>query len=188
MPRPQLPQLQLPQPPSPSLPRQMTQNSSTRGITPSSSSLTSPSNLSSRPPWAGDPSRVSTTLHSHSHSTNRSQPRVSLPSTETNGHTDSYTALPPSITERQRSANGPQPQSRSQSQSQSQTPTRSKLPTRAITPQRKQHRYCEPCGITKPPRTHHCRTCGKVRYRFALFLGWDKRLMGKAVVWYCSVC
>jgi palmitoyltransferase len=101
---------------------------------------------------------VSGTLHSHSHSTtNRSQPRLTQPSAESSGRPDRATAPAPPLSERQRSAND----------SQSQPPTRNqKLPTRAITPQRKPHRYCETCVIVKPPRTHHCRTCGTVRLRF----------------------
>ena len=156
----------LPRPPAPALPHQISQGSSTRSIPPSSSSLTSPSNLSSsRPTWAGERSRVSSTLHSPSHSTNLSQPRLMLPqpSTESSGRIDTYTALPPPIAERQRSANG---SANNGPQSPSQTHSQKKLPTRAITAQTKRHRYCEMCGINKPPRTHHCRTCGMVRRHF----------------------
>jgi hypothetical protein len=143
-----LPPLQLPRAPAPALPPQISQDSSTRSIPPSSSSLTSPSHLSSRPPWPGQQSRMSSTLHSPSYSGNHShQPRSARPSTESAGHTDTYTTPP---VDGLRSTNG-------------QLPTSRKLPARAITPQRKQHHYCQPCGITKPPRTHHCRTCDKVR-------------------------
>ena len=148
-----LPPLQLPRSPAPALPPQTSQDSSSRSIPPSSSSLTSPSNLSSRPAWPGQGSRVSTTLHSHSHSAHQFQPRSARPSTESTGHA-------PAPAERQRSANGLP----------SQLPARratAKLPARAITPQRKPDRnYCQPCGISKPPRTHHCRTCDKVRLCF----------------------
>ena len=156
MPSSPLSQTQLARPPAPALPHQISQGSSTRSIPPSSSSLTSPSNLSSSRP--GERSRVSGTLHSHSHSaTNHSQPRLTQPSAESSGHPDRHTTRAPPLSERQRSANV----------SQSQPPTRNqKLPTRAITPQRKPHRYCETCGIVKPPRTHHCRTCDTVRRRF----------------------
>lgn len=144
-----LPPLQLPRPPAPALPPQISQDSSTRSIPPSSSSLTSPSHLSSRPPWPGQQSRMSSTLHSHSYSGNHShQPRSARPSTESTGHTDTYTISP---VDRQRPTNGQLPTSRP------------KLPDRAITPQRKLHNYCQPCGINKPPRAHHCRTCDKVR-------------------------
>ena len=165
MPPPSVPLTHLPRPPAPALPRQISQGSSTRTIPPSSSSLTSPSDLSSsRPTRAGERSRVSSTLHAPSHSTNLSQPRFTLPqpSTQSSGFTDTYTALPPPVTERQRSANGSAnngPQSPSQTR-------HHKLPTRAITPQTKGHRYCETCGINKPPRAHHCRTCGTVRRPF----------------------
>jgi palmitoyltransferase len=164
MPLSPLSQSHLPRSPAAALPRQISQGSSTRSIPPSSSSLTSPSNFSSSRP--GERSRMSGTLHSHSHSaTNHSQPRLTQPSAESSGHPDRYTALPPPLSERQRSTND----------SQSQPPTRNqKLPTRAITPQRKPHRYCEPCGIVKPPRTHHCRTCGMVRRLFDRFVRWSK--------------
>ena len=143
---------QLPRPPAPVLPPQRSQDSSTRSIPPSSSSLTSPSHLSSRPTWPGQQSRVSSTLHSHSHSAHHTQPRSNRPSTESTGHADAHTpSLPPAAAGRQRSTNG-------------QLPARiSKLPARAITPQRKLYRYCQPCGIIKPPRAHHCRTCDTVR-------------------------
>ncbi|KAH9993406.1 hypothetical protein BJV77DRAFT_1158662 [Russula vinacea] len=88
-----LPPLQMPRPPAPALPPQISQDSSTRSIPPSSSSLTSPSHLSSRPPWPGQQSRMSSTLHSHSYSGNHShQPRSARPSTESTGHTDTYTS------------------------------------------------------------------------------------------------
>ena len=163
MPPSPLRQVQLPRPPAPALPPQISQGSSTRGIPPSSSSHTPPSKRSSSPAMrSGEQSRMSSTLHSNSHSTNHSQPRLTQPSAESSGHTDTSTAPPPPLSERQRSANGPQ----------SPTQTRShKLPTRAITPQRKLHRYCETCGVTKPPRTHHCRTCGTVRRRFVVWNG-----------------
>ena len=163
MPRSPLPQTQPPRPPAPAMPRQVSHASSTRSIPPSPSSLTSPSNLTySRPTLSGERSRVSGMLHSHSHSTtNHSQPRLTQPSAESSGHLDRSTAPAPPISERQRSANG--------SQSQPSTRTQ-KLPTRAITPQRKPHRYCQICGIVKPPRTHHCRTCGMVRRRFGRFV------------------
>jgi palmitoyltransferase len=167
MPPAPLPQVQLPRPPAPALPRQLTRGSSTRTIPPSPSSLPSPS--SSRPPWSSERADVPSTLRSHSHSTNPSQPRLTQPSAEGSGHADTNTAAPAPISERQRSTNN--------SQSQSQTRIQ-KLPTRAITPQRKPHRYCETCGIVKPPRTHHCRTCGTVRRRFIRFVKWSKVLMG----------
>lgn len=172
-----LPRTQLPRLPAPVLPHQISQVSSTRSIPPSSSSLTSPSNLSSlRPTWPGHRSPPSSTLRSHSHSTtgNQSQPRLPQPSAENSSHADTPTVPPPPLTERQRSANGPQPQPRTRSQ---------KLPTRAITPQRKQHRYCETCGIVKPPRTHHCRTCGMVRRRFVCLVEGGQGADGG----YCSV-
>jgi hypothetical protein len=148
-----LPPAQLPRPPAPALPPQTSQGSSTRSIPPSSSSLTSPSHLSSRP-TPGQRSRVSSTLHSHSHAAHQSQQRSNRPSTESTGHTNAYNSFPPpAAAERQLSTttNGQLPGHKS------------KLPDRAITPQRKQHRYCQPCGITKPPRVHHCRTCDTVR-------------------------
>ena len=151
MPPPQLPRLM-----APALPHQTSQGSSTRSIPPSSSSLTSPSNMSSRPTWPGQRSRVSSTLHSHSYSANQSQqPRSARPSTETTGQANTFTPVPPSpATERQRSTNGTQPQ----------LPIRTpKLPARAITAQCRPHRYCQPCGINKPPRAHHCKTCDTVR-------------------------
>lgn len=145
--------LQLPRPPAPVLPLQTSQASSTRSIPPSSSSLTSPYNVSARPPWPGQRSRVSSTLHSHSYSVNHSQQlRSGRPSTES-APASPYTPVPPSpAAERQGSTNGP---------------TRTaKLPDRAITAQLKPHRYCQPCGINKPPRAHHCKTCDTVRLCF----------------------
>ena len=172
MPSSPLSQTHLPRLPAPALPHQISQGSSTRSIPPSSSSLTSPSNFSSSRP--GERSRVSGTLHSHSHSaTNHSQPRLTQPSAESSGHPDRYTAPAPPISERQRSAND----------SQSRPPMRNqKLPTRAITPQRKPHRYCETCGIVKPPRTHHCRTCNTVRRPFGRLV---ERSKGADVSGHC---
>jgi len=161
-----LPPSQIPRLSAPTLAHQASQgNTSTRSIPPSSSSLTSHSNPSSRPTWTGQRSRGSSTLHSNSHFTHnsQSQSRSAQPSTENGGHTDRYPTFPPPRAERQRSSNGPQPQP--------QSPTH-KLPTRAITPQRRQRRYCDICGIVKPPRTHHCKTCGKVRLRFIRFVEW----------------
>jgi ribosomal protein L40E len=154
-----LPPLQIPRPPAPTLPPQTSQDSSTRSIPPSSSSLTSPSHPSSRPTWPGQQSHMSSTLHTHSHSANHSQqPRSARPSTESTGHTDTYTSFPPPPAERQHSTNGQLPT------------TRPKLPARAITSQRKPHRYCQPCGITKPPRAHHCRTCDTVRLSCGIWM------------------
>ena len=161
MPPPQLPRL-----PAPALPHQTSQGSSTRSIPPSPS-LTSPPNHSSRPTWPGQRSRVSSTLHSHSHSANQSQqPRSARPSTETTGQANTFTPVPPSpATERQHSANGTQPQ----------LPIRTpKLPARAITAQCRPHRYCQPCGINKPPRAHHCKTCDTVRFCLSRDI-WMKR-------------
>jgi hypothetical protein len=160
-----LPPPRLTRPPAPALPPQISQDSSMRTIPPSSSSLTSPSPISSRPSWPGQRSRVSSTLHSHSHHAHQSQQRPNRPSTESTGHTDPNHSLPrPAAAERQVSttSNG-QPLG-----------SKSNLPTRAITPQRKPHRYCQTCGIIKPPRTHHCRTCDTVRL-FYLFLVVDKK-------------
>jgi len=160
-----LPPPQLPRPPAPALPPQTSQDSSTRSIPPSSSSLTSPSHISSRPTWPGQRSRVSIARHSHSHPAHHSQQRPTRPSTDSTGHTDAYNTFPPpAAAERQLSTttNGQLPG------------RKSKLPARAITPQRKQHRYCQPCGIIKPPRTHHCRTCDTVRLSF-IHLFVDKR-------------
>ena len=151
-----LPPPQLPRLPAPVLALQTSQGSSTRSIPPSSSSLTSPSNLSSRPTWPGQRSRVSSTLHSPSYSANQSQqPRSARPSTESTDHANTFTPVPPSpAAERQPSTNDTQPQ----------LPIRtSKLPARAITAQCESHRYCKSCGINKPPRAQHCMTCDTVR-------------------------
>jgi palmitoyltransferase len=162
-----LPPLQIPRPPAPTLPPQTSQDSSTRSIPPSSSSLTSPSHPSSRPTWPGQQSHMSSTLHTHSHSANHSQqPRSARPSTESTGHTDTYTSFPPPPAERQHSTNGQLPT------------TRPKLPARAITSQRKPHRYCQPCGITKPPRAHHCRTCDTCVLRFDHHCPWIGQCVG----------
>ena len=160
-----LPPLQLPRQPAPALPPQISQASSMRSIPPSSSSLTSPPHLS-RPTWPGQRSRVSSTLHSHSHVAHQSQQRSNQTSTEGTGHTDAYNSLPPAAAaERQLSTmtNGQSPG------------RRSKLPARATTPQRKPHRYCQPCGIIKPPRAHHCRTCDTVGLCFNHFLVADRK-------------
>ncbi|KAI9463940.1 DHHC palmitoyltransferase-domain-containing protein [Russula earlei] len=129
----------------------------------------------------GQRSRVSSTLRSHSHFTHQSQSRSAQPSTEISGQADAFPEG------RQRSSSGPR--------SQSKTPTH-KLPTRAITPQRKQHRYCEACGIVKPPRTHHCKTCGKCVLRFDHHCPWIGQCVGAQnqkfffvfVVWAAFFC
>jgi hypothetical protein len=158
-----LPPSHLPRPPAPALPPQISQGSSTRSIPPSSSSLTSPSHLSSRP-TPGQRSRVSSTLHSHSHAAHQSQQRSNRPSTEGTSHANTNNSFPqPAAAERQ-------PSTATNGQG------KSKLPARVITPQRKPHRYCQTCGIIKPPRTHHCRTCDTVR--FCLFRLWIKRAHG----------
>ncbi len=160
-----LPPPQLPRPPAPALPAQISQDSSTRSIPPSPSSLTSPSHISSRPTWPGQQSRVSSTLHSHSYSAHHSQPRSNRPSAENTGHTEAYNSFPsPAAAERQRSTN-------TDGQGQLQERSKSKLPVRAITPQYKPSRYCQPCGIMKPPRAHHCRTCDTVCLRFIHLVG-----------------
>jgi palmitoyltransferase len=160
-----LPPSQLPRPPAPALPPQISQASSTRSIPPSSSSLPSPSPISSRPSWPGQRSRVSSTLHSHPHPAHQSQQRSNRPSTESTGHTDAHNSFSrPAAAEGQVSTT-----------SNSRLPgSKSKLPARVITPQRKQHHYCQKCGITKPPRTHHCRTCDTVCL-FYSFLVVDKK-------------
>ena len=117
------------------------------------SSLTSPSHPSSRPTpeqW----SRVSSTLHSHSHAVHPSQ-RSNWLSTESTGHTNAYNSLPP-----------PAP-----AEGQLSTTTNGQLPGSASSfrpgrslHSRKQHRYCQPCGIIKPPRANHRRTCDTVRF------------------------
>ncbi|KAI0270885.1 DHHC palmitoyltransferase-domain-containing protein [Russula aff. rugulosa BPL654] len=153
----------------PALPPQISQASSTRSIPPSSSSLPSPSPISSRPSWPGQRSRVSSTLHSHPHPAHQSQQRSNRPSTESTGHTDAHNSFPrPAAAERQVSAtpNGQLPGSKS------------KLPARVITPQRKQHHYCQKCGITKPPRTHHCRTCDTCVLRFDHHCPWIGQCVG----------
>ncbi|KAI9513108.1 hypothetical protein F5148DRAFT_467969 [Russula earlei] len=68
-----LPHPRPPQPSAPALPHQTSRGKSARSIPPSSSSLTSPSYPSSRPTWMDQRSRVSSTLHSHSHFTHQSQ-------------------------------------------------------------------------------------------------------------------
>ncbi|KAI0266322.1 hypothetical protein BGY98DRAFT_1030359 [Russula aff. rugulosa BPL654] len=85
---------QLPRPPVPALPPQISQASSTRSIPPSSSSLPSPSPISSRPSWPGQRSRVSSTLHLHPHPAHQSQQRSNRPSTESTGHTDAHNSFP----------------------------------------------------------------------------------------------
>ena len=70
-----IPPAQLPRPPVPALPPQISQASSTRSIPPSSSSLPYPSPISSRPSWPGQRSRVSSTLHLHPHPAHQSQQR-----------------------------------------------------------------------------------------------------------------
>jgi len=168
-----LPPSQIPRLSAPAMARQASQgNTSTRSIPPSPSSLTSHSNPSSRPTWAGQRSHASSTLHSNSHLPHhsRSQSRSAQPSTENgDGHVDTYTTFPPPLPERQRSSNGPQPQP--------QSPTH-KLPTRAITPQRRLRRYCDICGIVKPPRTHHCKSCGKCVLRFDHHCPWIGQCVG----------
>lgn len=161
-----LPPPRLPRPPAIAVPPQISQDSSTRTIPPSSSSLTSPSPISSRPSWPGQRSRVSSTLHSHPHPAHQSQQRSNRPSTESTSHTEAHNSLSrPAAAERQAVSTTSNGQV---------TGSKSNLPARAITPQRKQHRYCQTCGIIKPPRTHHCRTCDTVRL-FCLFLVVDKR-------------
>ncbi|KAI0000765.1 DHHC palmitoyltransferase-domain-containing protein [Russula compacta] len=96
--------------------------------------------------------------------------RPEAPAAESSGQTDTYTTFAPPPSERQRSANTPQ--------SQRQTRSGQKLPTRAITPQRKQHRYCETCGIVKPPRAHHCRACGMCVLRFDHHCPWIGQCVG----------
>jgi hypothetical protein len=144
-------QYQLPRPPAPIFPSQISQGSSTRTIPPSSTSLTSPS--SSLPPRTHQLSRGSSLHHpysysAHAHST---QSRSVLPVSENGGvHRGPYTTTsPPQSTEKERY----------------QLPTRGRKPS-SLPSLREDYRRCNRCGIVKPPRTHHCRACGKVCRRF----------------------
>ena len=143
------------QPPASALP-QISRGSSTRSIYPSSSSLPPPSNPSSLPMWTRQQSRGSSTLHSHSHSTHPSQPRLAPPSAENGVHTGPYTpTLPPQPREKERESSLPQ----------FTRPARGRHPP-SLPSLREEYRYCRRCEIVKPPRTHHCRACGKVRRGF----------------------
>jgi hypothetical protein len=144
-------QSHLPRPPAPMFPSQISQGSSTRTIPPSSTSLTSPSSL---PPRTRQLSRGSSLHHSYSYSAHphSTQSRSVLPVSENGGvHMGPYTTTsPPQPTEKERH----------------ERPTRGRKPS-SLPSLREDYRRCRHCGIVKPPRTHHCRACGKVcRRRF----------------------
>ncbi|KAI9452304.1 zf-DHHC-domain-containing protein [Lactarius psammicola] len=173
----------LPRQPAPTLPPQMSQGSSTRSIPPSSSSLTSPSHLSSQPTRTRHQSRGSSTLNS-------SLPPSTQPSTENSARAGSYATsrLPPS--EKPRGENSRRPQ-----QEQQQTPAQGREPP-LLPSLREEHRYCRRCAIIKPPRTHHCRACGTCVLKYDHHCPWIGQCVGAQnqkfffvfVVWTMFYC
>ena len=124
------------------LPRQTSQGSSTRSIQPSSSThhTSHTSHFTSQPTRPRRQSRGSSTL-----------PPLSSrrPSTE-NG-----TARAAAVASRHHPVSEKPRGDSSQQLPQGRAPP--KLPSL-----REEHRYCRRCAIIKPPRTHHCRSCGTV--------------------------
>ncbi|KAH9053825.1 DHHC palmitoyltransferase-domain-containing protein [Lactarius vividus] len=149
-------------------------------IPPSSSSLTSPSPLSSQPTRTRHQSRGSSTLHS--------QPPSTLPSTENSARTGSYATsrLPQSEKPREDSQ---------RPQREPETPTQGREPP-MLPSLREEHRYCRRCAIIKPPRTHHCRACGTCVLKYDHHCPWIGQCVGAQnqkfffvfVVWSMLYC
>ncbi|KAH9039078.1 zf-DHHC-domain-containing protein [Lactarius pseudohatsudake] len=156
------PQPQLSRTPAPPLPLQTSQDSSTRSIPPSSSSLTSPSPHSSQPTRTRHLSRGSSTLHS--------QPPSTLPSTENSARTGSYanSRLPQSEKPREDSQRPQRDQ---------ETPAQGREPP-SLPSLREENRYCRRCAIIKPPRTHHCRACGTCVLKYDHHCPWIGQCVG----------
>ncbi|KAH8988336.1 zf-DHHC-domain-containing protein [Lactarius akahatsu] len=155
-------------------------DSSTRSIPPSSSSLTSPSPLSSQPTRTRHLSRGSSTLHS--------QPPSTLPSTENSARTGSYanSRLPQSEKPREDSQRPQRDQ---------ETPAQGREPP-SLPSLREENRYCRRCAIIKPPRTHHCRACGTCVLKYDHHCPWIGQCVGAQnqkfffvfVVWAMFFC
>ncbi|KAI0262698.1 DHHC palmitoyltransferase-domain-containing protein [Gloeopeniophorella convolvens] len=175
----------------------MSRESSNRTIPPSPSSPTSPTTPSSgsfRPTRTRRPSRGSSTLHSQSHgrSYSQSQPYPARPSAE-NGAAHTHANLPPPLEhgEKRHEGNG---YAQPDQQAQARLPPGRALSTLPVL--REEHRYCKRCHIVKPPRAHHCRSCGTCVLKFDHHCPWIGQCVGAQnqkfffvfVIWAALFC